>query len=72
MAQQIMLLQIALNSGYNATQLAEMASLLYGAAEYDRLGWYLHSPFSTKLAGKGFSPVWFSTVCFFMFEFIPS
>ena len=59
-----MLLQVALKSGYIATQIAEMASLLHGAAEYAPSGFSSHLPLATKVAEKGLTPVWFSAVSF--------
>ena len=59
-----MLLQVALKSGYIATQIAENGFLLHGAAEYGPSGFSSHLPLATKLAEKGLTPVWFSAVCF--------
>ena len=42
MVHQIMLLQIELKSGYIATHITEMASLLHGAVEYAFQG-FLHT-----------------------------
>ena len=57
MVHQIMLLQIELKSGYIATHITEMASLLHGAAEYAFLGFSSHLPLVTKCADRGLTPI---------------
>ena len=57
MVHQIMLLQIELKSGYIATHITEMASLLHGAAEYVFSGFSSHLPLVTKCADRGLTPI---------------
>ena len=49
MVHQIMLLQIELKSGYIATHITEMASFLYGTAEYAFSGFSSHLPVSQNV-----------------------
>ena len=57
MVHQIMLLQIELKSGYIATHITEMASLLHGAVEYAFSGFSSHLPLVTKCADRGLTPI---------------
>ena len=57
MVHQIMLLQIELKSGYIATHITEMASLLHGAAEYAFSGFSSQLPLVTECADRGLTPI---------------
>jgi len=62
MVHQIILPQVALKSGYIATQIAENS---FSPAWSSRIcSFRFFFALATKLAEKGLTPVWFSAVCF--------
>ena len=52
-----MLLQIELKSGYIATHITDLVSLLHGAAEYAFSGFSSHLPLVTECADRGLTPI---------------